>query len=67
MIDPVATDIGREVIYRARYVGRSNSEELEEERGVITSYNDRYVFVSCDGRPHGKATLRESLFWAEDT
>jgi hypothetical protein len=50
-------DIGRRVIYLAHKHGKC-------ERGVITSFNDRYVFVRYDDQmpdTYGKATRRENL------
>lgn len=41
-------DIGRLVIYR-------QGSELEE-RGVITSFNDNYIFVRYNGDVNSKAT-----------
>ncbi len=45
-------DIGRSVIYK-----RTNEE------GIITSYNDRYVFVRYAGDLHSKATHPKDLIW----
>jgi hypothetical protein len=56
MIEPKQSDIGREVIYRVR----SNSEA---EQGVITRFNEKYVFVRF-GKEEGSAvTMREELEW----
>jgi hypothetical protein len=54
MIEPTDKDIGREVAYR-RYD--------TVERGVIVSFNDRYVFVKYGADNTAKATLRGDLEW----
>ena len=58
MIEPTEADIGRSVIYTGG---------PKPERGVITSFNERYVFVRYgDPRPgEGLATSRENLEWAD--
>lgn len=58
MINPEKNDIGRGVVYTPRFGPK--------EDGVITSFNDAYVFVRYkDQHPtaHGKATKREDLEW----
>lgn len=57
MIEPTQTDIGRSVIYRD-FGGRGKIEE-----GVITSFNDHYVFVRYCGETSA-ATSREDLEWS---
>lgn len=58
-IQPSQSDIGRSVIYRG------HAGEMEE--GIITSFNDKYVFVRYR-RQHptapGQATSAEQLEWA---
>lgn len=63
MIEPTEADIGRSVIYTGG---------PKPERGVITSFNERYVFVRYgdppgygDGPGGGLATSRENLEWAD--
>lgn len=56
-IDPKRTDVGRRVLY-CPYVGAA------PEPGVITSFNDAYVFVRYDGDAFSKATDRADLEWA---
>ena len=59
MIEPTAADIGRRVAYKPIY-GRW-------EWGVITSFNDDYVFVRygvMEPAAFSKATLRGDLEWA---
>lgn len=51
MIDPTGDDIGRKVVYRG-------------EEGVITSFNDSYVFVRYGSDFGVKATRREDLEFA---
>jgi len=58
MIEPKAKDIGRAVVYRPKFGA--------QEDCVITSYNDRYVFVRYQKQhpgANGQATLREDLEW----
>ncbi len=59
MIEPTQNDIGRKVIYRER--GDFPGRKVEE--GVITSFNDHYVFVRYGAGVTPAATLRESLEW----
>ena len=47
MIEPTPSDIGRRVIYRAQHG--------IIEYGVITSYNDKYIFVKFNYTEHGIA------------
>lgn len=54
MIDPTLDDIGRRVVF-ARFVGD------EPEHGVITSFNDSYVFVRYKGQAHSRPTERQDL------
>lgn len=60
MINPTKEDIGRAVIYGASFSG------ARAEEGIITSFNDSYVFVryrkQFPGQP-GQATRREDLIW----
>lgn len=59
MIEPTANDIGRMVIYRD-FGGRGKIEE-----GVITSFNDSYVFVRYGGNgTTSAATARGDLEWS---
>jgi len=55
MIEPQETDIGRMVIYVGGF---------DEEEGIITSFNDKYVFVRYGSEKDSKATRREDLIWA---
>ncbi len=64
MINPTDKDIGRPVIYQANYPG----SEIED--GIITSFNDFYVFVLFArqrGGQFGQATRRENLEWFNGT
>lgn len=56
MIDPTERDIGRKVIYTGNYGG-----SLEE--GVITSFNNSYVFVRYGTKYTSEATSRSDLEW----
>lgn len=58
MINPTEADIGRGVIYRA-----DSKLEGEREIGVITSFNDRCVFVRYGAKKNSEATSREDLAW----
>ena len=56
VIEPRQADIGRSVVYRERRAGGKVAE------GVITSFNDCFVFVQyADVGP--AATLPEDLEW----
>lgn len=57
MIEPTEADIGREVIYQGGHPD-------DRESGVISSFNDKFVFVRYRARQHGEATSREHLTWA---
>ena len=56
MIEPTQDDIGRKVVYTGNYGG-----PLEE--GVITSFNDAFVFVRYGAKYHSEATGRSDLKW----
>lgn len=59
MINPTEKDVGRAVVYTGNYGG-------PREDGVITSFNDKYVFVRYKTQhpsQNGKATSREDLEW----
>lgn len=51
MIEPTEKDIGRKVVYYG----------CKAEEGVITSFNDSYIFVRYGSDIHSKATNREDL------
>jgi hypothetical protein len=55
MIEPTEKDIGRRVTY--------HRVERFQERGVITSFNDQYVFIRYSLDQNSKATKREDLEW----
>ncbi len=59
MIIPSKEDIGHAVVYM-----RGNPPFDE---GVITSFNDSYVFVRYGKDKHSKATHRADLEWAHRT
>ena len=56
MIEPKRSDIGREVIYRVH----SNAEA---EEGVITRFNEKYVFVCFGKEEKSVVTTRDQLEW----
>ena len=64
MIDPRPEDIGRKVVYRARF-GLLDVDVAEE--GVITSINNDYVFVRYGHDSASKATHRRDLEWMDRT
>lgn len=57
MIQPTRVDLGRKVIYT------SPGGETREE-GVITSYNDKAVFVRFGNDVTPKACSRNNLEWS---
>lgn len=59
-INPTEADIGRKVIYRT-------APMFEPEEGVITSFNDHYVFVRYGARQGSQATDRADLDWTFPT
>ncbi len=58
MIRPTPDDVGRAVVYKAT----GSLDPVEE--GVITSYNEQFVFVRYDRDLGSKATRREDLVWS---
>jgi hypothetical protein len=56
MFNPTEKDIGRSVVYTAY-------EGAKAEDGVITSMNDKYVFVRYKGDNGSKATNPKDLRW----
>jgi len=56
MINPTKDDINRKVVY-------FDSSGYKREEGVITSFNEHYVFVRYGGGTTSAATLREDLEW----
>lgn len=60
MINPTKKDIGREVVYQAKHRG------APLEHGVITSFNEHFVFVRYNYQhptANGQATKRLDLKW----
>ncbi len=57
MIEPTKVDIGRKVNYQAGHPG------APVEQGIITSFNDHYVFVRYGAKTTSEATSREDLNW----
>ena len=58
MIEPKPSDIGRGVIYRVH----SNAEA---EEGVITRFNEKYVFVRFGKEEKSVVTTRDQLEWRD--
>lgn len=61
MINPTEADIGRKVIYTPMC---APAESNWREEGVITSFNEHYVFVRYDRQTTSAATARCDLEWA---
>jgi hypothetical protein len=59
MIHPTEADIGRSVTYR----GRRKGPPAKPEEGVITSFNESFVFVRYGDWKASRATRREDLEW----
>lgn len=65
MIDPGPSDLGRAVVYYPPWTdGWPRQPAPPPEDGVITSFNQSYVFVRYNGDSASKATRREDLQWA---
>lgn len=60
MINPTPDDIGRTVYYVPHFPG------AKPERGVISSFNQSYVFVRYGTSPTPQATSPRDLFWSLD-
>ena len=58
MIQVGNDDIGREVLYMPQHAG------AKPEAGIITSFNDAYVFVRYGNSSTSQATRREDLRYA---
>lgn len=56
VIDPTEKDIGRMVIYQGGHPD-------DKDEGVITSFNDKYVFVRYTAMSTSQATARCDLRW----
>lgn len=63
MIEPTQADIGRRVGYTPS--GRDPGEHTDV--GVLTSFNDSFVFVRFGTGDTSAACLRENLDWLEQT
>jgi len=55
-INPTDADIGRKVVYRS-------APDYKAEEGVITSFNERVVFVRYGAGVTSAATERRDLDW----
>jgi hypothetical protein len=58
MIEPKQSDIGRKVIYRVHC-------DAKAEEGVITRFNEKYVFVRLGTEEQNAVTTREQLEWRD--
>lgn len=58
MIEPTKDDIGRRVRYFSNHL-------KGVEFGIITSFNNNFVFVRYNGET-SQATLRRNLVWADE-
>jgi len=61
LIKVTEKDVGRTVIYKKEWM-----TPRHWEYGVITSFNDSYVFVRYGADTHSKATRRQDLYYAQD-
>ena len=59
MIEPKQSDIGRKVIYRVHCTAKA-------EEGVITRFNEKYVFVRFGKEEESAVTTRDQLEWKDD-
>lgn len=59
MISPTTEDIGRKVIYTPS--GDYPDKVIEE--GVLSSFNDHYIFVRFGHSPIGVPVSRDNLDW----
>lgn len=55
-IKPTKEDIGRAVVYRT-------APNYEPEQGIITSFNEKNVFVRYHGTQGSQATNPDDLDW----
>jgi hypothetical protein len=60
MIEPIAKDIGREVLYTGTR-GRDRTAKV----GVITSFDLHCVYVRYDQHTTSKGNRRQDLEWVE--
>ena len=58
MIEPKQSDIGRKVIYRVHCNAKA-------EEGVITRFNEKYVFVRFGKEAESAVTTRDQLEWKD--
>ncbi len=59
MIKPTENDIGtKRVVYKQDWM-----TSKDWEYGVITGFNEYYVFVRYGSETQSKATKRENLYW----
>ena len=57
MIEPTTKDIGKLVWWRDPH------DMMRQEKGVITSFNERFVFVRYGDGDTSAATDRLDLYW----
>lgn len=68
MVEPTEKDIGEKVA-RYKYIYSPEQRprppyKVKREVGIITSFNERFVFVRYDGETQSRATRRKDLEWA---
>ncbi len=56
MIEPKQSDIERKVIYRVH-------PDAKAEEGIITRFNEKYVFVRFGKEEQSAVTTRDQLEW----
>ena len=62
MINPTEKDIGRNVTYVPGHA-KDDLSHQDCEHGLITSFNDHYVFVHYGKGSTSAGTSREDLYW----
>ena len=62
MIEKYELEKGLKVVYVPSHLKNHKYTSSEVEHGVVTSWNDSYVFVDYDNSGRGKATRFEDLF-----
>ena len=66
MINPGSRDIGKYVLYAdVHRLSDGSCEVIRTQKGYITSYNDKFVFVRYDDGCTSQATNREDLYWLD--
>jgi hypothetical protein len=59
MIEPTMKDVGRQVVYKQAWM-----QPKDYEHGIVTGFNEHFVFVRYGSETQAKSTKREDLTWA---